>query len=429
MSSQPPNPTPPLPVQVWGDTHRGQVREINEDSFYCPTKPTQGYKQIDQIALADKGQLLIVADGVGGSDLGQLASQKVVQTLRAIYYESPLAGSLDQRLSSAVQYANDDLYQRRMANRALGDAGSTVVAAVIHHNTLYLANAGDSRAYLIRAGQAFQRTKDHTLVADKQALNLPISDADQGVITRSLGEKPVSPADVYSPTPLQDGDAVLLCSDGLSDMVSDQDLAKIISANSPRVAVQKLIRQANRAGGPDNITAVIAKIGQAKAVWGGFSLKTLTPRQKMRLGIAFVIGAAFWALVLLLATQPPSGGTTPTAAPSAPAMAAPAETPTPGGVAAPTAATSIRETVTLRPTLTPTHTPAVKINAAGEPASPPIMTPGPTAPLSSTPVDTPIPKCLENQFWDPVMSRCKSKRGSDSSPLATPPIESSPASP
>ena len=419
MSSQPPSPTPSLPVQVWGATHRGQVREINEDNFYCPTKQTQGYKQINQTTLADKGQLLIVADGIGGSDLGQIASQKVVQTLRAIYYESPLAGPLDQRLNSAVQYANTDLYQQRMNNRALGDAGSTVVAAVIHQNTLYLANAGDSRAYLIRAGQAFQRTRDHTVIADKKALNLPISDADQGVITRSMGEKPTSPADVYSPTPLQDGDAVLLCSDGLSDMVSDQDLAKIISSNAPRAAVQKLIKQANRAGGPDNITAVVAKIGQAKAVSGGFSLKTLTQRQKIGLGIAFVIGVAFWALVLLLVTQPQTGKTPPTVDPAASAIAAPTNTVVPGGVIASPAATA-RETSTLRPTST--DTPVANTKGPGAPAVPSVTPPGQIVSPAETPTATPSPSCPEaNQYWDPVMNRCRGIGGPDTPPTSGPP--------
>ena len=411
MSSQPSSPTPPLPAQIWGDTHRGQVREINEDNFYCPTKQTHGYRQINQTMLADRGQLLIVADGVGGSDLGQIASQKVVQALRAIYYESPVAGSIDQRLSSAVQYANTDLYQQRMNNRALGDAGSTVVAAVIHQNTLYLANAGDSRAYLIRAGQAFQRTRDHTVIADKKALNLPISDQDQGVITRSMGEKPTSPADVYSPTPLQDGDAVLLCSDGLSDVVSDQDLAKIITANSSRAAVQKLIKQANRAGGPDNITAVVAKIGQAKigqakAVGSGFSLKTLTQRQKMGLGIVFVIGVAVWALVLLLnnVLQQP-GVATPSVAPATPLIGVPTETSVPGGVVAPTATPFARATSTLRPTLTPINTPTARTNAAGAAASPSVTPTVPTVSLSGTPTGTPPP--CPGQYWDPVMSRCR----------------------
>jgi len=150
-----------LPIQVWGYSDRGRVRPINEDSFYYPAKQTAF--PVAEAKLRKKGYLLIVADGIGGAAAGQEASRHVVSALRSAYYESPPDDPL-QNLAAAVTYANDSLYQMRTRNPVLRDAGSTVVAGVIQDNKVYLANVGDSRAYLIRGGQAFQSTKDHTVV-------------------------------------------------------------------------------------------------------------------------------------------------------------------------------------------------------------------------------------------------------------------------
>ncbi len=405
MSSQPPNPaTPPLPVQIWGDSHPGQVREVNEDSYYCPTKQTQSYKKVDQAALSSKGYLLIVADGIGGSDLGQRASREVVQSLRDVYYETPLAGTLDQRLYNAVQYANDSLYQMRTRNPALGQAGSTVVAAVIQNNYLYVANAGDSRAYLIRDGQASQRTKDHTLIAEKAARGLPPADADQGVITRSMGDKPAMPADLYTATILQDGDAVLLCSDGLTDMVKDEDLAKVITANPSRKAVEKLIKMANRAGGPDNITAVVAKIGYAKAAAPTIVLS----RRQKQIILAVVLILGIWAIALLLLSSNTnnSGSVSATATPALLLpLTAPAATSPAAGIPAPSRAPTVTPLVG-----TPTDTPKPDVPTV-KPSDTPVK---PTA-TEITPSASPTVTCPPGQIPNPPLG-CKPESGGGSNP-------------
>ncbi len=405
MSSQPPNSaTPPLPVQIWGDSHPGQVREVNEDSCYFPAKQTQSYKKVDQATLSSKGYLLIVADGIGGSDLGQRASREVVQSLRDVYYETPLAGTPDQRLYNAVQYANDSLYQMRTRNPALGQAGSTVVAAVIQSNYLYVANAGDSRAYLIRDGQASQRTKDHTLIAEKAARGLPPAEADKGVITRSMGDKPAMPADLYTATVLQDGDAVLLCSDGLTDMVKDEDLAKVITTHSPQKAVAQLIKMANRAGGPDNITAVVAKIGHAKAAAPAIVLS----RRQKQIILAVVLILGIWTIALLLILNNPSSSTV--SATATPRMTEVITTPTTPS------ATTLPALGTPLPSRAPTVTPvAVQPTLTPEPNIPdPKLTDTPEPPAATlTPSVTPsatLPPviCPAGQFWDETMKRCKS---------------------
>jgi eukaryotic-like serine/threonine-protein kinase len=141
----------------------------------------------------------------------------------------------------------------------------------------------------------------------------------------------------------------------------------------------------------------------------GFRLKSITPRQKVGLGIAFVIGVATWALVLLLSTQSHTGGWTPTAAPSAPAMVAPTETPVLGGAVASPAATSARATSTLRPTLAPTETPTVAIIEPTSARATVTLRPTstrPTAALSATTTGT-SPSCPDNKYWDPVMGKCR----------------------
>jgi protein phosphatase len=303
-----------------------------------------------------------------------------------------------------VQYANDSLYQMRTRNPALGQAGSTVVAAVIQSNYLYVANAGDSRAYLIRDGQASQRTKDHTLIAEKAARGLPPADADQGVITRSMGDKPAMPADLYTATVLQDGDAVLLCSDGLSDMVKDEDLAKIIIENSPKKAVEKLIKMANRAGGPDNITAVVAKIGYAKAAAPAIALSR---RQKqIILAVALILGIWAIAQLLLASNTNNSGSVSATETPTlVPVQAAPAATLPAAGTPTPSRAPTVTPLVVVPPTET---------LASGDPAAKPPKIPE-TLPATLTPSVTPtatptVVTCPPGQIPNPPLG-CKPEPG------------------
>jgi PPM family protein phosphatase len=416
MSSQPLHspPAAPLAVHASGDSHPGRVREINEDSFYCPGKPTHSYKKLDQSTLMGRGYLLIVADGIGGSDLGQRASREVVQSLRDVYYESPLAGSPDQRLANAVQYANDSLYQMRLRNPALGQAGSTVVAAAIQNNYLYLGNAGDSRAYLIRNGQAFKRTNDHTLIEEKKARGLPPAETDKGVITRSMGEKPTLPSDCfYSATPLLEGDAVLLCSDGLTDVVKEEDIAKVVTAYAPKQAVDKLIKMANNGGGPDNITVIVAKIGQAgKAVPA-----VAVDKRKVAIGMAIVIILLLLALIVAALATNSSGGNGAPSTPTAPATPTSVPTRESGSV---TPGSPRPPTATPAPTQTPTHTPTPRI--LERPSETPTPE-GTAAPTLETPVTTgtgtPTPvACPPGQFWDPIVGRCKNEQGSKGTSIA-----------
>jgi serine/threonine protein phosphatase PrpC len=389
-----------LSVDVWGETDRGRVRELNEDSLYYPTKQTQGYPPPNPAKLREKGYLLIVADGIGGSTAGQEASREVVRALRSIYYESPNVDP-GKNLSAAVGYANDSLYQMRARNPALGSTGSTVVAGVIHENKLHLANVGDSRAYLIRGGKAYQSTKDHTVVQEKTDRNLPVTEQDQSVITRSMGAAASVPVDLFAPIPLQNGDTVLLCSDGLSDLVSADEIGQVASSNSPQRAARKLIKMANSRGGHDNITAIVAIVGQQAAP----SPLTLTKRQLVILAGLFVLGVLILAIagIALLSR---SQRTLPTATPLFPL----AGTGTPVSMPTATATGAHGGKVTSTPVWTVTP-----VSTAGKATSP--QTPdgsGVSVPTLATPMPCPYNKqwngiecvCPEGTKWEDLFQWC-----------------------
>lgn len=248
---------------IWGATDVGREREDNQDAIY-PQSNGQGFAYTpNEASLTRKGHLLIVADGIGGSQAGGQASQWVIRSAVEKYYE--LRGEkISQDLELAVNLANKSLYQY-MQDTATPDAGCTIAAAVIHGNMLYVANVGDSRVYLIRQGRIYKLTRDHTLTQQKidQGLLDPAfadSDASRSILTRSLGALPTVQVDVFSPTPLLPGDLIILCSDGLYDMVREDEIAQLGQRYSPEKTARRLIKTANRRGGLDNISIVVARI-------------------------------------------------------------------------------------------------------------------------------------------------------------------------
>lgn len=293
-------------VNVWGDSHQGRVRPENEDVvlFAGP--------------LADhKGYLLAVADGVSGQQGGKLASQTLINELRPAY-QATKGPDVAENLRAAIQTANF-----RAAQQCQGSGGaSTLVAAVIAEGYLYLANVGDSRAYLIRNGQAFQLSRDHA--------------AAGGVITRALVADFNAQPDIYPPYPLLPGDRLLLCSDGLHDLAPDPAvLAHLAGRGAVQPAVINLINWANQQGGPDNIAAVLAHFRPAPAGW---------PWLALGLVLCLLLVGGLWAV----------SGDTPTETPApTPTIAVPAASPTP----LPPSPTATLEQPTIPPPTTPTLPP------------------------------------------------------------------------
>jgi protein phosphatase len=247
-----------MKTQGFGLTDVGAVREHNEDSF----------------AVDNESGLYVVCDGVGGRSAGEVASQMAVDIIKGYMNKTresdeAFIGEYDKGLSritnhlgSAIRMANKVVHEASNSKPNLRGMGSTVVAAFVDEGTVSLAHAGDSRAYLIREGTIKQLTDDHSLVNEQLRKGLITKEQARksevkNVITRALGPDHDIEADLAEHK-LEAGDRLVLCSDGLSNMVPDEDILSIIdSAERIDRACMDLIKLANKNGGDDNITAVI----------------------------------------------------------------------------------------------------------------------------------------------------------------------------
>jgi len=236
-------------------TDVGLKRQHNEDTVaYIIPK--------DQEILATKGALFVVADGMGGHAAGEVASEMAVSTLTTLYYQDE--GDAPECLLRSIKYANAIIFQKAMENIEHNGMGTTCVAAVLLRETAYIANVGDSRAYLIHKGQVRQISQDHSWVAEQvRAGAMSEADARQhemrNMITRSLGSLPEVEVDIFTEMVLE-GDTLVLCSDGLSGMISDNEILTIVERYSPQESVYRLIDRANACGGNDNITVLVVRI-------------------------------------------------------------------------------------------------------------------------------------------------------------------------
>ena len=238
-------------------TDIGRGRDNNEDAA--------GRFEPDDVAvLAERGALYVVADGMGGHQAGEVASNYAVKKILHAYYALPWAGP-QETLGAAVQAANAEIHEEGQRNPERADMGTTVVAAVVRGNEAVIAHAGDSRAYLLRDGALRQLTRDHTWVADRladgtltpeQAIDHP----NRNVITRNLGHRAEVQPDITS-VRLRSGDRLLLCSDGLWGMLRDEQIAPLLAHGSAADAARALIDAANEAGGRDNIGVAVVGIG------------------------------------------------------------------------------------------------------------------------------------------------------------------------
>lgn len=405
---------PPLPVTIWGTTDRGRVREGNEDTVYPHNDADTYAYQPRPETVNQKGHLLLVADGIGGAQAGSEASRWVRRVVVERYYDFPDPNPASA-LPAVIYQANASLYQYLQSTGIQG-AGSTIVAAVIHQNTLYVAHVGDSRAYLLRNGQVYRLTQDHTLTQLKLLRGLitpeqAATDPDQGVLTRSLGSAPTVEVEVSRPVSLAPGDVVLLCSDGLTDVVSDEEIAETVRRHpDPKKAARELVKLANRRGGPDNITVAIARVGGKAAPQPAAKpaakpsraakpapakkkgIPAFQPRQWLILGAlagAVLLVFALLAAAVLLTREGRGGGgvSRPTSTPTAGLPAAPA-TPTLEGTAAPGV---VRPTSTPAPTPSPTPT-RLRRSPTPTPSPSPTPTPMPTTPLPGGEQPSPPPE-------------------------------------
>lgn len=226
-------------------TDIGQVREANEDSYLL------------------QPPLYAVADGMGGHRGGEVASQLALETVETLFHEG--RGTLAEQ----VQQANRAVFARSAEDRDVMGMGTTLTAALIGAEGVHLAHVGDSRAYLLRAGALRRLTEDHTLVNRMvKAGEITPAEADvhphRNVLLRALGTEPDVSVDEQD-VGLLEGDRLLLCSDGLTGMVTEDQIQAILEAEpQPQEAAERLVRAANRAGGLDNITVVVLDVREGE---------------------------------------------------------------------------------------------------------------------------------------------------------------------
>jgi protein phosphatase len=266
-------PTGPVRVSVFGKTDLGRTRDHNEDTFLVADLSTGNASlqpEIRDHVVGPKGTLFMVADGMGGAAAGEVASAMAADVIFTHLKETWLkdAESTPQRfafrLKEAVERANAKIHQHSKDHPEVRGMGTTVTAVAVLGNELYLAQVGDSRAYLIRDGGAIQLTKDQSLMQRLvEAGELTEEEAEQSerrnIILQALGPEPRVKVDLtYQPLSL--GDTIVLCSDGLSGQVKKDEIAELVVKNPDLMTLcAKLIETANSRGGPDNITAVVAR--------------------------------------------------------------------------------------------------------------------------------------------------------------------------
>lgn len=225
-------------------TDPGRTRRHNEDAYVI------------------EPPLFAIADGMGGAQAGEVASQLATAALK----ESRPNGSGERRIADLIQEANRRVYDRSSSDPNTSGMGTTITVALVEEDTVSFGHVGDSRAYLIRDAEMEQLTEDHSLVNEllktgKLSREEAETHPQRSVITRALGTDPDVDVDTFS-VRAEAGDLFLLCSDGLTDMVSEESILDVVERNRADIdgVVRALVKAANRGGGQDNITVVAFEI-------------------------------------------------------------------------------------------------------------------------------------------------------------------------
>lgn len=242
-------------------TDPGLVREQNEDA----------------VAVSAAHGLAILADGMGGYSAGEVASGIATSVIRASietrlrqrnWRRLPADGAMQQLLASAVELAHSAILATAQRQPEYAGMGTTLVTALFRHDQVTIAHVGDSRAYRIRAGRIQQLTHDHSLLQEEIDAGLISPEqarfaSHKNLVTRAVGIELPLEVEIHQ-HPIAAGDLYLLCSDGLSDMVPEQEIAELAQAGDLEQAAAALVQSANQHGGHDNISVILARVPSAQ---------------------------------------------------------------------------------------------------------------------------------------------------------------------
>jgi protein phosphatase len=267
-------------ISLFADTDIGMRRAANEDAFLIADLTigdSAASEEVISQSLSERGYLMVVSDGMGGAAAGEIASDFAVKTLLETLTNSSDKKTLSEKLKIAAETANERIWNYAQENQAFLGMGATLTAVIACGAEMHIAQVGDSRAYLIRSGKIEQLTRDQSLaqalvdsgmIAPDQAHLIP-----QNVIIQALGTQP-SLNVIMTEIELCQNDALLICSDGLSNKIKPQEMVEAINETADlKAAVRRLIDMANERGGEDNITVIISRFEGA-----GLNVKTESKR-------------------------------------------------------------------------------------------------------------------------------------------------------
>jgi PPM family protein phosphatase len=262
-------------------TDPGRTRRHNEDAYVI------------------EPPLFAIADGMGGAQAGEVASRLATAALK----EANANGGGEQRIADLSQEANRRVYDRSSSDPNTSGMGTTITVALVEEDYVSFGHVGDSRAYLIRNAQMEQLTEDHSLVNEllktgKLSREEAETHPQRSVITRALGTDPDVDVDTFS-VQAENGDLFLLCSDGLTDMVSEESILDVVERNRDDIdgALRALVKAANRGGGQDNITVVAFEIADGVLASDGDTREQALPEEDDTLSEADAVPVVDTAVV------------------------------------------------------------------------------------------------------------------------------------
>jgi protein phosphatase len=289
-------------------TDAGLRRPQNEDccAVLLAVDPEQWHRQ---------GHVFLVADGMGGHAVGELASELAAGIIPHTYHKYATEGAA-AALRKAFLEANASIHARGQQNLDFKGMGTTSTVLLLQPEAAWIGHVGDSRAYRIRHGQIEQLTFDHSWVWELARRQNVSPDKLKGIATnyinRSLGPDPLVQIDIEGPHPLQAGDIFVLCSDGLSNQLTDQEIGAVVSVLPPAEACRLLMQMANLRGGPDNITVVVAHVKGGENEEGALAPPPAGGRRWYRLLpwplVALFLGVVLAAQAAVLSANQASGG-------------------------------------------------------------------------------------------------------------------------